>query len=110
MHAARCRPRNLRGEMAGDAIPASPCATVAIVATPLQHPAMTPPAAATPWCCDGKAGRGRAVAFDSSRVIAPFAASAGEAARCAIAEDAQEQERRNGSGTWREREGQAGSI
>src|SRR3546814_14488009 len=49
MHAARCRPRNLRGEMAGDAIPASPCATVAIVATPLQHPAMTPPAAATPW-------------------------------------------------------------
>src|SRR3546814_10100201 len=84
MHAARCRPRNLRGEMAGDAIPASPCATVAIVATPLQHPAMTPPAAATPWCCDGKAGRGRAVAFDSSRVIAPFAASAGEAARCAI--------------------------
>src|SRR3546814_3640687 len=87
MHAARCRPRNLRGEMAGDAIPASPCATVAIVATPLQHPAMTPPAAATPWCCDGKAGRGRAVAFDSSRVIAPFAASAGEAARCAIEED-----------------------
>src|SRR3546814_8870654 len=79
--------------MAGDAIPASPWATVAIVATPFQHPAMTPPAAATLWCCDGKAGRGRAVTFDSSRVIAPFAASAGEAARCAIEEDHHEPER-----------------
>src|SRR3546814_12838797 len=81
MHAARCRPRNLRGEMAGDAIPASPRATVAIVATPLQHPAMTPPAAAPPWCCDGQAGRGRAVAFDSSRVMAPFPASPTRAGR-----------------------------
>src|SRR5690606_24061177 len=33
MHAARCRPRNLRGEMAGDASPASPARR----SRPLRH-------------------------------------------------------------------------